>query len=409
MMRRGANLPSIGEFNQSVVLDTIRLSPDGVSRVEIAAHTGLSPQTVTNLSRRLLSDGLIREGERLSSGPGKPRTSLVLVPESRLAVGIHLDPSFIVVTIVDLAGRMVARRTVDTPRVVAPDEVVSSIAASVRGLVDDAGIESERLVGVGIAAPGPIDMADGTINDPPLMAHWEHVPLRDALGAALGMPVILEKDVTAATIGELWSHHDAGRDDFALFYIGTGTGLGLALDHGVLRGATSNLGDIGHLMVPGSDALCRCGSRGCLGEVTAPGLLVRRGAELNLVDLPDLDDHAAVAEAYAAVAAAAEHDERVRAVVEEIAAGIASAAVMIANMIDVSDVVFSGPFWSRIEHVALPEVRRRIAASRSYVLPHPIEVSTSALGSDAAAIGAGCQVLRSAFDPSADALLVGSE
>jgi predicted NBD/HSP70 family sugar kinase len=409
MMRKGANLPSIGEFNQSVVLDTVRLSPDGVSRVEIAERTGLSPQTVTNACRRLLADGLIREGERLSSGPGKPRTSLLLVPESRMAVGIHLDPSFIMLTIVDLGGNVVARMTLDTPRVLAPDDVVTSIAASVRELVDGAGVDRERLLGVGIAAPGPIDLAHGTINDPPLMDGWEHVPLRDAIGAALGMPVTLEKDVTAATIGELWANHEAARDDFALFYIGTGTGLGVALDHGVLRGATSNLGDIGHLPVPGSDAPCRCGNRGCLGEVTAPALLVRRGAELGVIDLPDLEDHAAVADAYAAVAAAAEKDGRVRALVEEIAAGIASAVVVIANLLDVSDIVFSGPFWSRIAPIALPEVGRLVAASRSYVLPHPIEVTTSTLGADAAAIGAGCQVLRAAFDPSAAALLVGSE
>jgi predicted NBD/HSP70 family sugar kinase len=128
-----------------------------------------------------------------------------------------------------------------------------------------------------------------------------------------------------------------------------------------------------------------------------------------VIDLPDLEDHAAVADAYAAVAAAAEKDGRVRALVEEIAAGIASAVVVIANLLDVSDIVFSGPFWSRIAPIALPEVGRLVAASRSYVLPHPIEVTTSTLGADAAAIGAGCQVLRAAFDPSAAALLVGSE
>ncbi|MGK9219931.1 MULTISPECIES: ROK family protein [unclassified Microbacterium] len=405
MMRRGANLPSIGEFNQSVVLDVIRVAPTGVSRVEIAAQTGLSSQTVTNVARRLLADGLIREGERLATGPGKPRTSLHLVPGARTAVGIHLDPSFITYTVVDLAGSVIARAATPTPPVLSPADVIESMRLSVERLLGEAGIDRARLLGIGIAAPGPLDLERGTVDNPPLLPGWNGVPLRDALGDALGLPVALEKDVTAATIGELWSGHDSVRDDFAVFYVGTGVGLGVALDHSVRRGATSNLGDIGHLRVSHEGVVCACGNRGCLGENIAPARLVRDAVREGIIPHVDPADHGAIAAAYADVCAAGASDERAARLLEQIAGDIATAVVAVANLLDLSDIVFSGAFWNHLAPVVLPEVGRLIARSRAYVLPHALRVSTSSLGSDATAIGAGCQVLSSAFAPSAAPLV----
>jgi CRP-like cAMP-binding protein len=87
-VRRGTNLLAVGGFNQAVILDRIRRSPQGMSRVELAETTGLSAQTISNVSRRLLESGLIREGEKKNVGPGKPRTILHLDPTGMYAVGV---------------------------------------------------------------------------------------------------------------------------------------------------------------------------------------------------------------------------------------------------------------------------------------------------------------------------------
>ena len=67
--RRGTNLPRMGDFNLTVILDAIRRSPAGLSRVELAQIVGLSPQTISNISRRLLDQDLICRG-----GQGRQRT-----------------------------------------------------------------------------------------------------------------------------------------------------------------------------------------------------------------------------------------------------------------------------------------------------------------------------------------------
>ncbi len=83
--RRGANLPSLGGFNRTVVLDAVRRSRDGLSRVELAARTGLSPQTVSNVTRFLIDAGMIVESGTVVAGRGKPRTILRLEARSRFA------------------------------------------------------------------------------------------------------------------------------------------------------------------------------------------------------------------------------------------------------------------------------------------------------------------------------------
>lgn len=406
-MRRGTNLPALGGYNQAVVLDLIRRSPDGVSRVELAGRSGLSPQTVSNVVRRLLETGLVREGERHNPGRGKPRTLLNLEPRGRVAVGVHLDPSVVTSVVVDLTGSIVARSTIPTPSAVSPDEVIASMVAELETLLAGCGIPRDDVLGLGIAAPGPIDRERGVIDDPPLLPGWVNVPLRDALGEALRMPVALEKDVTAAAVGELWSSEDTDRDDVGFFYYGTGVGFGLGLDHAVMRGATANLGDVGHLLVSDTGPLCRCGRRGCIGENVSPMQLVAEAARAGILDAPRPDDPVGLEAAFDELVAAAQRGDAVAvAMLDRVARDLAHAVVLLANLLDLSTVIFNGPFWVRAERLLLPRVRAAVAASRASVVPHPVALSSSALGADATAVGAGCQVLDATFSPSPSALLI---
>ncbi|WP_221585016.1 ROK family protein [Microbacterium sp. G2-8] len=397
MRRRGANLPAIGGFNQALVFDIVRRASSGVSRTEIAAQTDLSAQTISNVTRRLLDDGLVREGDKVSSGPGKPRTRLHLVPDARLAVGIHLDPARITYSIVDLVGRVIARRATPTPRGQAPKDVEESMIATTRALIEDNEVSQDRIIGIGIAAPGPVDIARGSVNDPPLLPGWNDVPLRDALAEAFEVPTVLAKDVASATVGELWAGGQDAVGDLAVVYIGSGIGLGIALDHTVLHGATSNLGDIGHLRVSAEGPVCSCGQRGCLGVNVSPARIVNLAADQGVGKAVAETDHARVADAFTALCRHADDDADARALLDDAAADIAQGITVVANMLDVATIVMSGPIWADAARHMLDGVRSRVAASRADALPHPLDVVNSALGPDAASVGAGCQALESAF------------
>ncbi|WP_282819233.1 ROK family transcriptional regulator [Curtobacterium flaccumfaciens] len=419
--RRGANLPSIGGFNRTVVLDAVRRSPDGLSRVELAARTGLSAQTVSNVTRFLIEAGMIVESGTVVSGRGKPRTILRLEPGSRYAVGVHVDPAVVTYVLLDLAGTVVAASTTSTPTADDPSEVVRTIASAVDGLVADAGVAVDSVLGVGIASPGPIDVEAGIVVDPPFLPRWRDVPLRDALAEATGYPVLLEKDVTAAAVGEMFLAGESSARNFAFVYFGTGFGVGLVVDHEPVRGVGSNAGDAGHIMVDqGSLAGTPDGSgtRGEVGAAVAPDRLVRvarsrglalsgGGAVADAADATDAADVDAVNAAWDELAAAiADGDDTAVTLAADAGTVMGNAVVLIVNLLDIDRVVFGGPFWSRIASAALPAARTAIVGSPLLVPKHAVQVVESDRGADVAAVGAACLVLDGALSPRASTLLI---
>jgi predicted NBD/HSP70 family sugar kinase len=406
-MPRGTNLPAVGSFNQSVVLDLIRRVRRGMSRVEIAEKTGLALQTVSNASRRLLDDGLVIEGEKQITGPGKPRVILQLDPLSRYAVGVHLDPTIITYVLLDLRGDIVAHRQARTAAAATPSEILTLIAETIEALIDDAGVSREKLLGIGIAAPGPIDSARGVIVDPPLLEGWKDVPLRDAVSAATGLPVVLEKDVIAAAVAELWTAGDEAREDFAFFYIGTGIGIGLALDGDVVRGFSGNAGEGGTIVIP-SAGLPTKRQSDMLGHLATPQFLVAQAVDAGVLqpaaapgDLAVIDDQFS-----SLVALADGGDTGADAIMTRAAGFIAAGLVSIVNLLDVSEIVFGGPAWSRFGRRYRDLIARDIASSPDRMTKHVVLMRDAAVGEDVAAVGAACLVLDAALSPRPATLLI---
>lgn len=410
-MPRGANLPAIAAFNETVVLDAVRRSADGLSRVELAATTGLSAQTVTNVTRRLLRQGLIREAGKQSEGsPGKPRTILRLDPAGAYAVGVHLDPTVIACVLLDLEGGIVAHVHRPSP----PDgDAVTTLAATVDAIHEvlaTPGVDAERVIGVGVAAPGPIDADTGVVVRPPLIPGWNDFHLRDELTAATGLPALVAKDVTCAAVAERWRDPAGASRDYAFVYYGTGVGVGFVLGGEVYTGSTDNAGDVGHALVDPGGALCACGRRGCYGESVRPYRLVMQGLWAGVLTPPagvavadgedvHLDVETVDALFTRLTVAADAGDERAQAIVDR---SIRNSAFYLSNLtalLDLDRVVYGGPSWSRVERRYLELLPQRLAEIDMDILTHPVRVGSSAVGEDVAAVGAAALVLDGTFSP----------
>jgi predicted NBD/HSP70 family sugar kinase len=433
VVRRGTNLDRVGGFNDSVVLDAIRRAEQLLSRVELAASTGLSGQAISNITRRLLDAGLVREaGRQKSSGLGKPRTLLELEPTGQYAVGVHLDPAVVTVVVLDLTGQVVARRRAETEVVAAsakspafdphtsspelrtsspdePDALIGGIATMVEQVITEAGAPRDRVVGLGIAAPGPIDVARGAVVDPPNLTAWHRVPLRDALRDRTGLPVLLDKDVTAAASAEKWAGGPQGRGSFVFFYLGTGVGAGLVIGDEVVRGTSGNVGEIGHVIVDPDGPLCFCGRRGCVGETSQPRYLVQQAVAAGVIAQGiDLADRRAVDVAFATLCSvAAEAPGAAREIVTALAGRIAKVVEDIANLLDLERVVFGGPHWDRLAPFFGDIVRETLRERFLVRSVHPFDVVGTALGADVGAVGAASLVLDHTFSPNPSVLLLG--
>jgi len=399
MVRRGTNLPRMGDFNQMVVLDQIRRADDGLSRVELAASTGLSLQTISNIVTRLISRGLVVEGERRVEGRGKPRTMLHLDARGAFALGVHVDPVVVTAVLVDLRGGYVEKTVVETPR--GPDALVAEVARGTARMLDDAGVRREDVLGLGVAAPGPIDMTTGRVIHPPLLEGWADVPLRDELAAATGLPVIVEKDVSAAMVAELWRGNRMLDGTSLFFYLGFGVAVAVAHEGELFAGSSRNAGEIGHLIVDSDGPQCTCGNRGCIGVSAAPATLVREAVARGVLDpaTPATTPRELDAALTLVCRAAAAGDDVAAGILRTSARRVAHGITIVADLVDARVVVFGGPSWARLEPAYTAVVREELAARATLREMHPVEVLGSAVGEHVGAVGAASLVLDDVFTP----------
>ncbi|MDN5669261.1 MAG: ROK family transcriptional regulator [Renibacterium salmoninarum] len=399
----------MGDFNLSVILDAIRRSPDGVSRVELAGIVGLAAQTVSNICRRLLDQSLIVEAGKYGSGPGKPRTILRLNPAGMYAIGVHLDPAETNFALLDLTGSVVISRKLPTRADADPQETLDGIAEEINSMIAERSIHRSKIAGLGVATPGPIDPVAGAVVEPPHMQRWGKVALRDQLQKAVDLPVLLDKDVTAAAVAEIWAGGASGAGSFIFVYMGTGIGSGLVLDDEVVRGSSGNAGEVGHIIADPDGPECDCGQRGCVKVTCMPENIVAEartaGVKAVLAASPD-----SLQEQVAALAEAAESgDEQAINVLDRAAERFAVAVSAQTNLLDVDHVVFGGPFWKHFEAAFLAKLPARLTARSATAKVHGIEVMSTGVGSDVGAVGAACLVLEDSFGPHAASLVLASE
>lgn len=262
------------------MLLNIMLRTGPVSRRDLAQETRLSPGTVTALVQDLISDGLVREMEAGKSNGGRRPIPLEICYDARLSIGIKLSEIGVIGVLTDLAATEIAtaqRKFVD-PGV---EEIAIHIADIVMELVPDALDRSRRLIGVGIALPGFVDVMRGTVSSESRILR-SHVPFASIISQRIGLPVWIDNDVNAYTIAHRRFGLARGKQTVLAVVLGTGLGAGLVVNGKVHRGAFSRAGEIGF-----SPSLLADGKEKSLGEVYTTSSLSSAWAKLAL-PFPDV-------------------------------------------------------------------------------------------------------------------------
>jgi predicted NBD/HSP70 family sugar kinase len=403
-MHRGSNLLRLADYNQAVVLDLIRRSP-GQSRADLQRNSGLASQTISNITRRLIDAELIRESRPIDIPRGRPSIPLSVSADGAYAVGVHIDPTRLTLLLLDVAGDVRHQLQLPTPQATNPADVTSLIAVSTGRLIREAGIDRDRVLGLGIAAPGPLDVTRGIVVDPPQLPEWRNVRLRSDLHDATGLPVLLDKDVTAAATAELRGRE--GTQDFLFLYLGSGVGAAVVAQGRVLRGTGNNIGEIGDIIVDRDAApLDWQGRPGSLASVCVPEALALRAADAGVIPRPAHDDYLAIDEACAVLCRRADEGDAVAAaILDEAAARVAVGIGVLVNFIDVPRVVLGGPLWTRLRSRFLPILRTAVPPEL-IVARDDFAVVDSAVGEQVAAEGAAELVMDHFLAPSPSVLVM---
>jgi predicted NBD/HSP70 family sugar kinase len=256
-----------------------------MTQAELARASDLSPATVSSIVRDLREEGLLEDGQAAGRG-----TALEMSRSAGVAVGIDFGHSHVRVAIADLAHTILAEDERDLDVDHRADEGITLAGRMVRGLLDQVGMDPDRVTGVGMGLPGPLRHDGGEVGDSAILPGWIGSRPAQLIEAELGMPVRVENDANLGALAEIvWG---AGRDHADVVYlkVSTGVGAGLVLNGRLYHGSAGTAGEIGHLTIDERGPVCRCGNRGCLetfagADAVLEALSQREEEELTIRDV----------------------------------------------------------------------------------------------------------------------------
>jgi predicted NBD/HSP70 family sugar kinase len=375
---------SLWQHNLAVVLREI--GGDGAtSRARIAQATGLTRATVSALVDDLLRGGLVAEvepGPRL--GAGRPATGLVLSPAGPAGLGLEVNIDYLAAAVVDLTGAVRHRevRHADQ-RGRPPAEVLREVAALASAAVAGCGL---AVAAASLAVPGLVD-PHGVVRLAPNLG-WRDLDPPALLTNAPdwpGLPLTVDNEANLAALGDL---HTGPAERSFLYVSGEiGIGAGIVVDGALFRGTHGWSGEIGHVTVAADGPVCRCGARGCLEQYAGQEAILRAAG----VPPDEAGSTGRAVRLLAEQAAAADPSTVDSLRSAGTALGLAVAGVM--NLLDLDAVVLGGGFAPLARWLRGPvdrELTRRVLTAAW----SPVRVRASALGADAAVIGAAGSVVR---------------
>ncbi|MFE7118278.1 ROK family protein [Streptomyces sp. NPDC057654] len=260
MKPRAGSKALIREINEVLVLNVVR-SQGPVARAAIAAHTGLSPATVTGITSRMLNAGLLTEADVVRGAAGRPARLVELSTDRLVAAGVRLSGSEVFVALVNLRGEVVAshKEPLSSP---SPEDAGAAITRAVRAAT--ARHREAALIGVGVAVSGVVDHEGGLVLHSGSLG-WENLPFRDQLTARLDSPVVIDSYVNCLASGLLLFDGRLSGRDLLVFSVGVSLGASVVVQGRIHRGFNGAAGGFAHSRVgSGAERPCHCGAADCL-------------------------------------------------------------------------------------------------------------------------------------------------
>ena len=364
---------SLREANRARIVDAIK-KHGGLTQVELAGATGLSPATVSNIVKELSTSGVLHTTQSIRSG--RRAQHVTLAHALGLVVGVHFSTRHLRVALADVAHTVVAENHMPLARDHRADNELDKVSMLLSDMLDSVEASRDEVLAVGIALPAPLDRASGTIARSGIMRGWDGVVVADAMERRVKRPVFVDNAANLTALAESRFGAGRGKRNSITLDVGDGIGAGLLLNGQLFRGNNGTAGEFGHTTIRENGPLCRCGNRGCLEAIAGgPAILDELRDHLGSLKLGDvvLQAMAGDARCIRAIADAGKH--------------IGVATANLCNLLDPERVVVGGEL-ARAGELLLGPMRH--AVERSIIVGEELmpDIVQGQLGTRAATLGA---------------------
>jgi predicted NBD/HSP70 family sugar kinase/biotin operon repressor len=379
-------LGSLRESNREKVVKALQTL--GVaSRADIARWTGLSRSTVSSIVSELHGEGFVvdrHDSGRAGAGSGRPPALIALDPAAGFALGIDFGKRHLAVALADLSHELLGERWVEMADDYEAGEGMVRAAELVDRLLDDLGAHRDRVIGVGMGIPGPVQKT-GMVGSSAILPGWAGTAPQERMAELLELPVRVGNDANLGALAE--STWGAGRGSSSVVYLklATGIGAGIVIQGRLFEGAGGTAGEIGHTTIDETGDICRCGNRGCLetyaGAAAIASLLSRSfGEEL---------------EPEAVLSRAAAGDPGCRRAIADAGRHIGVAVANLCNLVNPERIVVGGSM-GQAGALLLDPLRESVSLRAIPTAGEDVSIVPGELGERAELLGAVALVLQEA-------------
>lgn len=382
-------------LNKTLILNVIR-TEGPISRAAIAKRTHLTPPTVTNIVGELIQSGLVIERTLGESKGGRKPILLTINTSAFQVIGVDVGIKQIKIVATDLNAQVIEILKKDISAPLTEEAFVALLKDGIHSIMNRPRIKKGTIMGIGVGMHGLVDPDKGVSIFAPNL-HLRHMPLRDQLEDAFGVPVEVDNDVRVMALGESWFGHGQGFENFVCLNVGHGVGAGIILDHKLYRGTSFTAGEVGHTTVDPTGPKCSCGNDGCLQTlVSGPAIAARaqehiRSGKESILSGDDLTGEDVFA-------AALNEDVLAQEVLQETGRYLGIGIANMINTLNPARVIIGGGVANAARFIMEP--LRETVTSRA--LENPVRATsivTAKLGENATAIGAVTLVLHNLFVP----------
>jgi predicted NBD/HSP70 family sugar kinase len=261
-------------------------------------------------------------------------------------------------------------------------------------VVDQAGIDPARVLGLGVAVSGVVERCQDAVVHAQTLG-WDGVPLGAMLRGGTDVPLHVDNGAKALGQAEMWFGAGRGARHAVIALVGSGVGAAVVADGVSYRGAHSSAGEWGHTTIAYDGRRCRCGARGCLEAYVGAEAILARFRQANRgrpAAGPDEET------ALSGLIVAADTSKTAARVLEETVGYLGAGFASLINLFNPERIVLGG--WAGLALGAryLAEIRE---ATAGHALRQPFQQMTielCRLGQDAVVMGAAtlpvAQLLR---------------
>ena len=370
------------------------------TNTEICDYFRISSPTSIGLLNQLISEGWIKKDGRGKSAGGRKPDLYKLKKDRFYILGIQLERFKIKMALFDNYNNKVAEFEDMMFQIDQETGIVDHLYDKTSELIQDSGIEIEKLLGIGISMPGLVSSQEG-MNFTYFLNEEESESLEELLKKKFSKPVFILNDAKSACLAESSFGLAKARKNVLVISMDWGIGLGIIVDGQVYQGSSGFAGEFGHIPLIDDGLLCHCGKRGCL-ETVASGMAlarmaregVERGESTILSRFSKEELHKI--QPRAVIQAANKGDQFAIKILSEVGINLGKGIAILIQLLNPELIILEGRFAQAKQFITIP-IQQSINSYCMAQLREKTQISMSNLGEDSVLLGSVARVMENVF------------